>query len=153
MAVVTKYSTAMPDPATFKAPKAVNTQGAIKSLFGSVAVANGDSIASKFYVGKIPSNARILPNSQVICTAITSGAMNLGFDLAGKEAALLSAQTIATAASVSAVTAVGTANLTKFAWELAGYTYDPGAELTVVAALTAGAAAAGTVVFDIRYAV
>ena len=153
MAVVTKYSSAMPDPTTYPAqPKSVNVEGRVKSLFGSVAVANGDSIASQFFVGKIPSHARILPSSAVHCTAVTGAAINFGFDISGKAAVLLAAQTIATAAKLPATAAVAVADQSKFAWELAGYAQDPGTQLTLVAALTAAATAAGTVVFDIQYA-
>lgn len=153
MAVVTKYSQAARDPSAGKTPKAYHTRASVRAMVGSIAVANGDSIASKFYIGKIASNARLLPSSTLRYTAITSGATNLGFDITDKGAVLVSAQSIASAGSSSAVAAVAVADLVKPLWQLAGYTQDPGTELDIVATLTAAAAAAGTLVVDLHFAV
>lgn len=152
MAIVTKYSSALRDPSVGKAPKALVANAVRRGVFGSVAVANGDSIGSKFYFGKVPSSARIEATSMLRYTAITSGAMNVGFDISGKEAALVSAQSIASAGSTSLTAAVALADLGKPAWQIAGYTSDPCTALVIVGTLSAAAAAAGTVVADIQYA-
>lgn len=152
MAVVAKYSSAMPDPTTYKQPKAINVQGRLYSLFGKIDVTNGDSIGSTFTIGRIPSNARILPSSVVRTAAITAAAANFGFAVNAKPAALLAAQSLAAAGTFPAMAAVAVADLPKFAWELAGYTQDPGTQLDLVATLTAAATATGAAVFDIQYA-
>lgn len=151
MPVVTKYSNAARDPATAKTPKGMDTEGTVKSLFAQLAVANGDSANSVFYFGKLPSNARILPDSHLHTTAITGAAINIGFAVNALPAALSAAQSLAAAGSFALIPAVTVANQVKKVWQLAGYTSDPGTMIDIIGTLTAGATAAGTFNINLRY--
>lgn len=150
MAVVTGYGTGYKNPAALKAVDAILAEAKVVSINSQVAIANGDSIGSQYFVGRAPSNAIIKPESRFDCTAITSAAGNLGF--AAAPAALLAAQTFNAATNGSAIAAVSVANLNARAWQLAGFTSDPGGVLDISLVLTAAATAAGTINFSINYA-
>ncbi len=152
MPVVTKYSSAAADPASFRQPKSINAEARVLSKFGKVAIANGDSSTSKLRIGPIPSSARILPQSTVIHTAVTGvTALDVGFD---ENANVLANDLNITSAGTKAMLAsVATADLDKQVWQLAGYAADPGKEIWIVATLGADASAAGTLIFEIYYAV
>lgn len=155
MAVVTTKSTAITNADS--TPIVQNTpviqRGPRKSTVGTVAVANGDSIASQYRLARVRSNERIVSLS-VFCGAITSAAANFGFyDIAavnagaviGGGAQLAAAQSLATALNGQNITYSVTtlANAEKRVWELLGLASDPGKEYDIVATLTAAATAAG----------
>lgn len=150
MAVVTGYGTGYKNPAALKAVDAILAEAKVISINSQVAIANGDSIGSQYFVGRVPSNAIIKPTSRFDCTAVTAAAGNLGF--AAAAAALLAAQTFNAALGASAVAAVSVPNLNTRAWQLAGFTADPGGMLDISLILTAAATAAGTINFSIDYA-
>ncbi len=63
---------------------------------------------------------------------------------------LLAAKTLAVAGS-SALTGIDIANLPKPLWQLAGYTEDPGGDLTIIGTLNQAAGAAGTVTLSLVF--
>jgi hypothetical protein len=149
MAVVTKYSQGYPDPTNYRTSKGEWSQYKSNGLYFEVAVANGDSSTSVFYLGRIPSSALILPISTLYTTAITgltSFSVGLTNELGTTVAnALLNAQTMASATSFSLVGNVGTTNYGKQAWQLLGLTTNPGGLLSVIGTMNAAATAAGTI--------
>lgn len=153
MAVVTKYGTGYKDPASLLQVDAVYAEARVRAICSKIDIANGDSIASLYYVGKVPSNAIILPNSAFYFPAIAGVTiLNVGFT--GALQALINTQDITTAGSqtIAGKGTVTPANMIKRAWELAGLTSDPGGMLDVVASLGAAATAAGSVMFALAYA-
>lgn len=153
MAVVNKFSSACPDPATFKLPNPNLVVASLRSLQGLVSIGAGDSIGSAYYVGRLPSNARVMQASMMRYGAITDAAVNVGFDVNAKPAALIAAASIAAAGSLTLTAALNLADFQKPLWQLAGYANDPGGVIMVWATLTAAATAGGDVLFDFVYAV
>lgn len=136
--------------------------GSLKSFAGVVAAGNGDDIASKYIFGSIPSNARV-HKLLLMCTAITSAAMNIGlYRTTGDGGAVVdadffaSAQSIASALTGTEVThEAGVYDVTKVEmplWQALGLTSDPGVMYDVVGTLTAATTAAGTVAIKAEYA-
>src|SRR5712691_1791902 len=132
MAVVTRYGSGYKDPASLKAIDAVFAQATLRCISSHIDVANGDSATSIYNIGKVPSNAIIDPSSTMYYSAITGlTSLDVGFGQNGavvnaKGNALVSAQTVAAAGNTSLVAAVAAGSLVKQAWQLAGYTADPG---------------------------
>lgn len=153
MPVNTKYTAAFPDPTTFQQAKAISSEARVKSMSATVNFATTDSAFSVVYVGKLPSNARILPGSTLRYGSLTGASISVGFDVNAKPAALVSAQSIAAAGNSSLVSAVALTDLPKQVWQLAGYTQDPGGMINVIGTLQTAATAAGDVVFDLLFAV
>ena len=158
MAVVTKYGTGYKDPAAVKAIDGVYAEARMRALASKISIANGDSATSKLYFGQVPSNAIVDPSSTLYHGAVTGLTdFDLGFEQgrtvisAGASQCLMDAQTLATAGTKSAVQNVTTGNLTKRAWELAGFTNDPGGYLDVVGVMNAAATAAADVELFLRF--
>lgn len=153
MAVVTKYASGYQDPAVkpVDALPVEEVRGTVKLLVSTVAVANGDSIASKLYFGKIPSNARIMTNSLLEHDALTGVA---SFDLGEKTAddCLMTAVNITAAGTKDATGNITIANLRKPFWAICGYAADPGGELDIFGTLDAAATAAGNITLSLLYA-
>jgi hypothetical protein len=159
MAVVTKYGSGMKDPAALKAPENVYTGGNNNSINSLVAITNGDSIGSIYYLGEIPSNAIPLLYGLIKTDAITGvTSADLGFYqpqagavIAG--AALFAAQTLAAAATLLfSAGAITPSNANKKAWELAGLASDPGGNLSIGLKLNAAATATGNLAMALPYA-
>lgn len=150
MGVVTKYGTGYKDPTAVKMIEAVFAEATERSINSQLAVASGDSATSILYVGKVPSNALISPRSQVFGPAVASLTdFSLGF--AGAPKALMSSVDIHAGGAFSAVSAVGIANYTKRAWQLAGLSSDPGGTLDIFATLGADAAGAATIHAEVLF--
>lgn len=133
------------------------------------AVANGDSIGSKYVLIRVPSNARV-KDLRLSTTAITTCAGDIGLYYAssandvgaGQTAGAVidadffaSAQSLAAALSDSNVIDESGVYLTTLRdnplWEAAGLTSDPGGKFDIVITLTAAAASAGTVYAKVGY--
>lgn len=142
MSIVTKYGDGYPAPGGLSVD-AVNAEGSVRCCYSKISVANGDSATSKLYLGRVPSNARILPNSTLYNSAIT-GLTTLDVGFTGAVAALLAAGDVSTAGSKSLVAAIAAGNLGRRAWQQAGLASDPGGLLDIFATMNAGATAAGT---------
>jgi hypothetical protein len=163
MAVVAVKSTSITNrDAGTQSASFVNASN-IRSTSDTVAVANGDSIASTLRVVRVPSNARIT-RATLFCTAITSAAADVGlYQTATYGGAVVdadffaAAQTIATASgainvlSGNLLSGANSANRNKRVWEVLGLTSDPGREYDVVLTLTAAATAAGTAGLEVEY--
>lgn len=140
-------------------------EGMKREFVGVCAVASGDSIASTFIFGSIPSNARV---SEVFIDAPdigTTTAMDLGlYDTTENGGAVVDADFFASAQSLSggalshqevagesAVFSV--ANREKKVWEVLGLDSDPGKYYDVVGTLTAAADAAGSIAVRGEYCI
>lgn len=136
------------------------TQGHHKHLCSTQEIASGDSATSTMKFGSIPSNARISRNSVLDHDAITSTTsfdIGLGKTVSGVYTAqsvncLLAASDIHLAGS-KALSAIDIASLPLPAWQVAGYSADPGGRLDVVGTINVAATAAGTVTLTLDYAV
>lgn len=151
MGVVTKYALGFKDPNSIALPFAANAEGRVRCIAsGPIAVANGDSIASKVYFGRIPSSAIILP---VLSTIYHTGLTGVtDFDIGIEhDGTVIGADILAngldlhTAGSKAMLADVATTNLGKRLWDLAGASSNPGYEYDLVGTFNAAATAAGTI--------
>lgn len=171
MAVVTVKGTAITNrdatPRTINNPAGV--AGVMQQSVGTAEAANGDSIASKYILAQIPSNA-VGEMVQLYCDAITSGAADIGIYRTTADGGAVvdvdfyaSAQSIATAITTGtevqheadatdAGVGFGLADLEKPLWQRLQLTADPGVMYDIVLTLTAATTAAGTIGLRVRYA-
>ncbi len=155
MAVKTYYGRSRKDPSSISLADPVQAEGRSVNLSsGPVTFGNGDSIASKVYLGKVGSGWIIDPSSTVYHEALGAGCLaKIGFEKDGsseingadKSAVLGNALDVSAAGTKSGVAAIATANLGQKVWEWLGFTRDPGVEFDIVLSLTAATAAAGSV--------
>lgn len=148
-------------------PKVTNNAsvsgGNLKAFAGVAAVGNGDSTGSTYIMGSVPSNARIQA-VLLYCTAITSGAANIGiYRTTADGGAAVSASLFASAASIASALAAGSevthqsgtfpvANIEQPLWQALGLSADPCLMYDIVITLSAGTTAAGTVALKVAYA-
>lgn len=152
MAVVMKYGTGYKDPASRLSVNAVYAQADTRTINSKVDVANGDSADSQYFIGQVPSNAIIDPRSAFYYTAIT-GLSNVDVGFRNDPDALVDGDTFVSAGAQT-LAGHGTltvANMNKRAWELAGYSSDPGGVLDVILTIHNNATAAGSVVFALDF--
>lgn len=164
MAVVTTKSSTITnlDATPVVKCKSAIAGGKLYEAVGTVAVASGDSIASKLKFCRIPSSARVSTIS-VYCTAVTSAAMDVGiYDTTANGAAVRDASVFASAVSIATAITTGTEiqnesgtttidEIEKELWEVLGLTSDPQVMFDVVGTLTAAATAAGSVSLKVQY--
>lgn len=129
----------------------------------TVEVTNGDSIASKFILGSVPSSAS-MRELIVLCDAITGAAADFGLYRTTQDGgAVVDADLFGSAVSLATAITTGTnvlhesgvldiANLAKPLWQILGLSSDPAVMYDVVATLTAAATASGTLTARISYA-
>lgn len=154
MAVVTKYSPSRLDASLGRRAKTMNANSGVRSASGTIAVANGDNIASVFYLAQVPSSA-ILRHGMLDHTAITGASFSIGVRdpstaIPAQDTVLGAAQSFATAA-VKYVNQSAAANRGKRLWELLNLQQDPGRLLDIVLVQTADASAAGTIYYNIEW--
>lgn len=157
MAVVTVKSTAITAAEAGSLVNAALAGAHVESAVGIAAVANGDSIGSKYILGRVSSNARMSALS-LFCTAITTCAGDVGlYQTAANGAAVVDADFFGAAQSLAAASAginvlggnvLGPANREKRIWEALGLSVDPQRQYDIVVTLTAAAASAGTIGID-----
>lgn len=164
MAVVNLKSTAITARDAGQLVNAPANSSPVEALVDIVAVTNGDSIASTFRVLRIPSNA-IVTDASVFCTAITTGAADVGlYQTAANGGAVVDADFFAAAQSIATASAginvlgantatYGPANRAKRVWEVLGLTADPIRDYDVVLTLTGAATASGTAGLSLKYTV
>lgn len=162
MAVVVKYGTGARDPASLKAIEGINAAAEIRKIKSLIAVASGDSIASKYMIGELPADAMLDPFSSVAFTAIT-GASDCDLGIAYPNGGsmiladcIINGHTFAAAGSTTLAAATGSGvatppNMAKRVWELAGLASNPGGNLALWLTFNAAATAAGTIFSDIAY--
>jgi len=138
----------------------VNDGARVRSKAFRVEVTNGDSIASKFRLCDIPSNARI--NSfRVFCDAITSAAADFGlYQTTGNGGAVVDADAYASAQTIATANKLGIEvmfeqrdidQVENRVWQDAGLSADPFRDFDIVATLTAAATASGTLSGIVEY--
>jgi len=119
----------------------------VKVLVCSVIELAVSTAGKTFKLGRIPSNARILPNGLIANDDLVAGAtaptLSIGIgsvdnNLTGSASAINSGISLAAASSTNQVLA-DIANAGKYAWELAGATSDPGGEVDVYGSVLADA--------------
>lgn len=172
MAVVTVKSTQITNrdstPRVIGNPASI--AGNLQQFSATAEAANGDSIASKYIMGQIPSNAygEIV---KIYCDAITSGAADIGiYRTTADGGAVVDVDFYASAQSIASAITTGTevqheadatdagvgfglADLEKPLWQRLQLTADPGVLYDVVVTLTAATTAAGTIGLRVQYAV
>lgn len=162
MAVVTKYGAGARDPGgNLRQIDGIYAAAERRTIVSQISITNGDSISSVFYIGEVPSNAIIDPDSCYDHQAITGVTdIDVGFfQPIGKGGAVIDLDVLVDGDDIAAAgtqTLKGhgtltTANGHKRAWEIAGLTSDPGGNLAIAATLKAAATASGVVNFRIGY--
>lgn len=150
-------------------PKVINnarvTGAPIIRAAGIVAVANGDSIASKYLFCSVPSNA-IVSSVKVSCPDIgTTTAMDVGvYRSTADGGAVVDADHFASGVALNAgalnksevvnesgVTTVD--ELEKPLWEALGLSADPALVYDIVGTLTGAADAAGSILLEVEYTI
>lgn len=158
MAVVQKYGLGFKKPGDQAwQVKKQHAEGDVRAIStGALAVANGDSINSKVYFGRIPSSA--IPdvyNSVISHSAITGlSDFDVGIEQAGvvKDADILAdGLTFASAGTKNPFAAIAIADIGKPLWQLLGLSSDPGVDYDIVGTFNAAATADGTIAAQIQY--
>lgn len=160
MAIVTLYGRSYKDPASAQLAAPTQAEGRVRLISsGPIAIANGNSIGSRHYFGKMPSSAILIPALCVLYHSATTSLSDydLGLELNGTivDADLLAdGLDLSSGSSKSAVATIGTvANIGKRLWEhVAGLTNDPAVEYDIVGTMNAAAGGAGTVNLMLGYA-
>ncbi|HRT83727.1 MAG TPA: hypothetical protein P5523_03730 [Bacteroidales bacterium] len=144
---------------------AILTEGLLRENVGTVEVANGDSIASKYIMFQVPSNARV---SQLLVWSDDIGTTTAGdiglYQTTANGSAVVDADFFASAlnlagGALSAVDVVHESGVydaddaEKPLWSALGLTADPNLFYDVVLTLTAAADAAGTFTLKGKYAI
>lgn len=139
--------------------------GLVKGAAGTVEAVSGDSIASKYIMFQIPSNAAV-HSLRLLCDAITACAGDIGlYRTTADGGAVVAVAFFASAQSLASAIVLGTevsteagagstadvANVEKPIWSRLGLTSDPGIMYDVVITLTAAAGSAGTISLDCLY--
>ena len=133
-----------------------------RAKIATVAVTNGDSIASTYRLFRVPSNA-VMTDLRVYCPAITTAATNIGVYRTEKDgSAVVDADLFASAQALTSAlngtdvlhesTVFSLANSGKELWDALGLTSDPSVFYDVALTLTGDADATGTVKLIGRYA-
>lgn len=157
MAVVQKYGKSYKNPSLIALALAVFGEGQMRSIVtGSIAVANGDSINSEIFFGKLPSNAILLPISTVYHGGLTGVT---DFDIGLKRDGVLvdidcyaDGLNLTSAGTKSGTAALATGSIGRRAWEVAGLSSDPGGEFDLVGTFKAAASADGVLEAVFYYA-
>lgn len=99
-------------------------RGQTDHVFDTAKFASGDEIASKCYLGEVPSRAVLLPQSIIYFGAFgASCTLNIGD--AQNDDGLATLINVASAGNSPLLEAVTAENIVKPLWELIGYTTDP----------------------------
>jgi len=167
MAIVFTKSAALTQMDTAGAqPPSSRLHGTVRCAMGTVAIANGDSIASILRVARVPSHARVGRIYLKITGTITSAAGDIGVYRTSTSTTsagavvdvdlFASAQALSTALPAWTDVTNESASITALVaemplWQAAGMTADPGDHLEICITLTAAAGAAGTVAMEVVY--
>lgn len=149
MAVVTRFTNGYPQLSAGQGygSNAQESRAIVKDSFFKIAAVNGDSIASIYKLGRLPSSALILPQSALYCGAIaglTSVSVGLDNTLGTVLAnALVTAVNMAAGGTFPLVSNVPIANYDQRVWQLLGLASDPGALIDVNLSLGAALTASG----------
>ena len=127
--------------------------GRVHVWMDTVEVTAAASVGSLYYMARLPSNAVILPQSNVYWDDMGTGGATLDIGDANYADGLATDIAIDTSAGSSAfLEAEGIQNYGKMLWELLGYAADPGGTIDIALKLaTAAASAGGTLTVAILY--
>lgn len=158
MAVVTKYARSIKDPSSIALAAAALAEGMVRCIStGAISIANGDSINSLIFLGKMPSNAVPIPGLSLLkhgaVTSVTS--VHIGVyadDVLVSAAIFASALDISSAGTKDPFAAIAVADWGKRLWELLGLATDPGKEYQIVLTMNAAATATASIAAEILYA-
>jgi hypothetical protein len=153
MGIVTRYGSSSYDPTSTTQDRlpAEEREGHVKALCGTLEAVNGDSATSKYYVGSMPANARIDPESSLFFDAI-AGATSVHLGTSDDPDCLVSALDAHLGGKFSAVSAVDIANYGKPFWKLqAGVTVDPVAHIPVFITVNNALTAGGTITWNLKF--
>lgn len=154
MPVVTVYSAGYADPALQKPNIAIHANAREVLVPVTVPVANGDNINSLYFIGKVPSSAKLLADSTIYHTAIAGlTSVNIQLALGTTIVAIAAAQNLTVAGTKSMLASIAVPNLAQQVWQLLGLLSDPGREVDVRMSLATDATAAGSVHCLLKYAV
>lgn len=157
MVQVTKYAGSAKDPASRMLAPAVNAEGRLRAInVPALEVTNTNSIGSKYYLGKIPSNAVPLAGLATFkhggVTSVDDA--DIGVYLNG---AVVSVNLFADGLDISAAgakdpfAAIAVANVGKQVWELLGLNVDSGVEYDVVLTINKAATASANIGGSLLY--
>jgi len=160
LAVVTRYTAGYPQqtPAAgfgFQNNNWLQAKGVLKTLTFNIGVVSGDSIGSIYKLGRVPSDAILLPESTLYAAAIAGitsvsvGLNNLGGTVL--DTALMSAVDIHAGGSFAMLSAVSIANYGTRAWQMLGLSANPNAMLDVELLVNAAPSAAGAVAGFLKF--
>lgn len=159
MAVVTKYAKSIKDPASIALAEPANAEGRVRAIStGAVAIANGDSIGSKIYLGKIPSNAIPLAGLATLKHGAVTSVNDFDIGIEKQDGTVVDADLFADGIDISAAgskdpfASIGVADVGKPVWQLAGLAVDPGVEYNIVGTLKVAATASASIGGVIFYA-
>jgi len=166
MAVVTTKSAQITnrDATPRVAINAYQAGAAKKTACGTVSIANGDSVGSRYIHCSIPSNARVSSVRKTHPDIGTTTAGDIGLYKTTADGGAVVDADFFTAASVFNAGAVlatevgfgnvlSAANAEKRVWEALGLTSDPKIQYDVCTTLTGAADAAGTLFLDVDYVI
>lgn len=144
---------------------AILNGGMIRECAGTVELANGDSIGSKYIMCTLPSNARV-SSILIYLDAITTCAADFGlYQTTANGSAVVDADFFASAQSLASASALGIEvaheatgtydidDAEKPLWSALGLSSDPGIGYDLVATLTAAAGSAGTLSVKAKYVI
>lgn len=140
-------------------PRAEFAQATLKTLNSQVSLANGDSIASVYHLGWIPSDVMIDMDSNMQVqanaglTTVSVGISGSGGQAtaAGVANCLVTALNVAAGGKFSMTGNITAANVQQRAWQLAGLAADPGGYLEVYLTINAASSAATVITSGLRY--
>lgn len=164
MSVQTLYSKAFPNPSQpLRQPRSLFAAGRLLNQKARFDLDANVSATSTLLIGRVSTGAILSRLSTLTCTALTTGVLNVGLDRGGsydanglyvpsagaQPAALLSAQSIATAGAFALLGAVSVANLDARVYTLMGLSSDPGDLAVIYATVTTAPTVSGTLAFDV----
>ena len=134
-------------------PSAGLIGGRVRTAIDTVEIVSGDSVASRYFFARLPSDAILLPQSEVhFDDAGTSVTLDIG-DVNDPDGLATDINIASAAGSSTLLEAVDIANIGKKLWELLGYTADPKTQIDLYATLAGAAAGANaTLTFIVLWA-
>jgi hypothetical protein len=171
MAVQTYLGAGYQNTTASQAPRMTFAEGQDKNIYSLINIANGDSIGSLAYLGRVPSDARLTFHNSLILTSVNAGltSFSLGLALTADPAkgslgsppnpvpaALsLAATCLMNAVDIHAANSYlfgpATGSWGNLFWQIMGLATDPGGYLDVIGTLNTASTAASTLELFLEY--
>jgi hypothetical protein len=165
MAIVQYKGQGYVNAVAFQSPQKDFAEAVDKNIYSLAAIANGDSIGSQFYIGRVPTDARLLFHNSLILTSANAGLTSVSVGLANPAqdissppagaGLMIAAGALANAVNMAAANSFNlgpaTGNWFKRFWQLAGLAADPGGYFDVIATLNTASGAASTMEAFLQY--